>query len=205
MTWTNEEPDCGGGGGGESYQPPYNDMLPAPGTPTGMSFSIGGGGGNGRGSSPASPRGSGPSGMAGMGSTMSAAEREALVAKAEAGAMNTGKRGSVTRGQYAPTGPDGKPLPLPKDANGNLQPDSRYPHTQLGTRQGRNGSYRQSIEFDAEGKPVRRIDWTDHGRPNGHTNPHQHIAEPTQAGIPPTSTGGSFKWGTAQPLTNGPN
>jgi len=115
MTWTNEEPDCGGGGGGESYQPPYNDMLPAPGTPTGMSFSIGGGGGNGRGSSPASPRGSGPSGMAGMGSTMSAAEREALVAKAEAATAAKAKQprsvGGSNRGKNPP------------------HPDAQGPHT----------------------------------------------------------------------------
>ncbi len=51
------------------------------------------------------------------------------------------------------------------------------PHTQLGTRDGRRGRYRQGREFGENGEHVRDIDFTDHdftdhGR--GHPNPHQH-------------------------------
>jgi len=54
-------------------------------------------------------------------------------------------------------------------------PDTDAPHTQLGSKQGRNGNYPQAREFDAQGKPVRDIDFTDHGRAHNHPNPHQHI------------------------------
>jgi len=49
-------------------------------------------------------------------------------------------------------------------------------------------------KFDEYGKPVRDIDFTDHGRPDGHTNPHQHDYIPNE-------TGGTFKIGKARPLT----
>ncbi|QVL57757.1 MAG: hypothetical protein KFB93_01390 [Simkaniaceae bacterium] len=54
-------------------------------------------------------------------------------------------------------------------------PEVDVPHTQLGTKEGRKGEYVQAREFDAEGKPIRDIDFTDHGRPQNHPNPHQHI------------------------------
>lgn len=69
-------------------------------------------------------------------------------------------------------------------------------HTQLGTRQSRSKpgtSYPQAREFDANGKPVRDIDFTDHGRPKEHTNPHEHPYDP--------STGAR---GKAQPVTPPP-
>ncbi|MEV4387605.1 polymorphic toxin-type HINT domain-containing protein [Micromonospora sp. NPDC049580] len=82
---------------------------------------------------------------------------------------------------------------LPRDQHGNPIPDSEYPHTQLGRKEGRKGSYPQAREFDENGRPVRDIDFTDHGRPNvpGHTNPHEHIWLENE-------TGGTLKRGPAQ-------
>ncbi|MCP5491416.1 MAG: hypothetical protein H7A40_00035 [Chlamydiales bacterium] len=54
------------------------------------------------------------------------------------------------------------------------RPDTDAPHTQLGTNNGRKGPYPQAREFDASGKPVRDVDFTDHGRPHNHLVPHQH-------------------------------
>lgn len=62
---------------------------------------------------------------------------------------------------------------LPHKPGGEPMPDVDVPHTQLGTREGGKGKYRQTMEFDKDGRPTRRIDWTDHGRVD-HTNPHQH-------------------------------
>lgn len=64
---------------------------------------------------------------------------------------------------------------LPRSPSGRPKPESPYSHTQLGTRRGR---YSQSREFDENGRPVRDIDWTDHGSPDWHTDPHQHIYGP---------------------------
>ena len=40
------------------------------------------------------------------------------------------------------------------DKHGTPVPDSNAPHTQLGTKKGRNGDYTQAREFDANGKPT---------------------------------------------------
>jgi hypothetical protein len=64
--------------------------------------------------------------------------------------------------------------PLPKDEYGNPVPESEYPHTQNGTRNGRNGKYGQSRTFDEDGQPTNDRDWTDHGRHDEHTDPHDH-------------------------------
>lgn len=82
--------------------------------------------------------------------------------------------------------------PLPRDQHGNPVPDTNAPHTQLGTRSGRNGDYPQAREFDANGKPVRDIDFTGHGRAD-HPNPHQHRYVPNE-------TGGSLRRGPSEPL-----
>ena len=84
--------------------------------------------------------------------------------------------------------------PLPRDEHGNPIPESNAPHTQLGTKSGRNGDYRQAREFDANGNPVRDIDFTDHGRSN-HPNPHQHQYLPNE-------TGGTLRRGPTEPLQN---
>ena len=85
---------------------------------------------------------------------------------------------------------------LPKDKYGNKIPDSEYPHTQLGTKNGRNGSYTQGREwgYDDSGKlvPKKDIDFTNHGRAD-HPNPHQHT-------YTPNATGGTYQRGGAEPL-----
>ncbi|MBQ9601578.1 MAG: hypothetical protein IJR46_06155, partial [Neisseriaceae bacterium] len=85
---------------------------------------------------------------------------------------------------------------LPKDKYGNKIPDSEYPHTQLGTKNGRNGSYTQGREwgYDDNGKlvPKRDIDFTNHSR-SDHTNPHQHT-------YTPNPTDGTYQRGKAEPL-----
>ena len=83
---------------------------------------------------------------------------------------------------------------LPRTEHGEPKADKEAEgsaHTQLGAKEGREGTYRQAREFDAEGNPVKDIDFTDHGRPGQHTNPHQHPYEPT---------GGTPKRGKADPL-----
>ncbi|MCD8177127.1 MAG: hypothetical protein LUE98_06805, partial [Tannerellaceae bacterium] len=64
--------------------------------------------------------------------------------------------------------------PLRVDSHGNKIPDPEAvgkAHTQLGNRKGK---YRQAREFDASGKEIRDIDFTDHKR-SDHTNPHTYI------------------------------
>lgn len=78
-----------------------------------------------------------------------------------------------TGGKYFP-----KVSSLPKDKHGNPIPSSPYPHTQIATKEGRKGDYLQGREwgYDKNGKIElkRDIDFTDHGRPQNHPNPHQH-------------------------------
>lgn len=86
--------------------------------------------------------------------------------------------------------------PLPRDPHGNPTPDPEAQgrrHTQMGRREGKHsgGEYDQAREFDADGKPVRDIDFTDHGR--GHPNPHQHR-------YTPNPTGGTPSRGDPEPL-----
>ncbi len=64
-------------------------------------------------------------------------------------------------------------------------PEADAPHTELGTKQGSKGPYPQAREFDETGKPVRDIDFTDHGRPQNHPIPHQHEWKPNPTGGTP--------------------
>lgn len=88
---------------------------------------------------------------------------------------------------------------LPRDSYGNPIPDANTAHTQIGVRNGRNGNYTQARTWDnsADGNitPKKTIDFTDHGRPATHTNPHQHefIQNPT---------GGTMQRATGKPLNN---
>jgi hypothetical protein len=85
---------------------------------------------------------------------------------------------------------------LPKDSRTGrpvADPEAEGAYTQLGQREGRKGTYDQAREFDARGNPVRDIDFTDHGRPQNHTNPHQHD-------FIPNPTGGTPRHGPAKPL-----
>ncbi|WP_175621279.1 DUF6443 domain-containing protein [Chryseobacterium schmidteae] len=87
-------------------------------------------------------------------------------------------------GMYIPKTPlaqhkvGGWDIPLPSPLAGN------YPHTTLGGKIGSDGIlYRQSATFTggswplANGQivPWSRVDWTTHGRPLVHPNPHQHV------------------------------
>jgi RHS repeat-associated protein len=79
--------------------------------------------------------------------------------------------------------------PLPRDKHGNPIPDPEAkgaPHTQLGQKDGRSGKYDQAREFDEKGRPVRDVDFTDHGRPTKHANPHEHPYVPNTSGGTPT-------------------
>ncbi|MGO4220776.1 Ig-like domain-containing protein [Lysobacter sp. TAF61] len=89
--------------------------------------------------------------------------------------------------------------PLPRKPNGEPAPEegASGPHTQLGSKEGRNGKYPQAREFDSDGKPVRDIDFTDHGGREGHGNPHQHPYKENKSG-------GTKQRGKAEPLSPPP-
>lgn len=75
--------------------------------------------------------------------------------------------------------------PLPNTPDGVHVHDTDAPHTQLGTQEGRKGKYPQAREFGANGKPVKTIDFTDHGEPGIHSNPHEHRCKPNPTGGTP--------------------
>ena len=76
--------------------------------------------------------------------------------------------------------------PLPRDERTNEPvPETDAPHTELGTKEGKRGKYPQAREFDENGKPVRDIDFTDHGYPLNHPVPHQHEWQPNPTGGTP--------------------
>ncbi|OXS36453.1 polymorphic toxin-type HINT domain-containing protein [Streptomyces sp. XY006] len=92
---------------------------------------------------------------------------------------------------------------LPRNPRtGEPEPDpaaAGFPHTQLGVKKSKSGRtppYAQAREFDAEGKPVKDVDFTDHGRPQNHDNPHQHPWNEN-------ATGGTRSRGGAEPLDYG--
>lgn len=95
------------------------------------------------------------------------------------------------------------PEALPRGEHGAFIPDTNLPHTQLGTRP--NG-YRQTREW-GEGSqtrnPIRDIDWTDHGRPQTHPNPHAHDWIPNPTGGTPRR-GPSIPLPQVSPLTPNP-
>ncbi len=91
---------------------------------------------------------------------------------------------SGSDGIYIPPDPPTK-KPLPRGEHGVQKPSSPYPHTQIGHRRGRNGNYRQTREWGENGELIRDIDWTDHGRPENHPNPHQHRWLPNKTGGSP--------------------
>ncbi|RDH96085.1 RHS repeat-associated protein [Curtobacterium sp. AG1037] len=95
---------------------------------------------------------------------------------------------SVPDGQWFPR----RPLPRDETTGADL-PESDFAHTQLGWRKGSKGPYPQAREFSDDGQVVRTIDFTDHGRPKLHTNPHQHRAVPNP-------TGGTAQRGDPEPL-----
>src|SRR3989344_2038704 len=88
--------------------------------------------------------------------------------------------------------------PLPLTPAGVPISDTDAPHTQLGTKDSKRRpgeKYPQAREFDSNGKPVKTIDFTDHGEPLIYQNPHEHPCKPNP-------TGGTPKRGDPQPLEN---
>lgn len=85
--------------------------------------------------------------------------------------------------------------PLPVNEDGEPIPETDVPHTQLGIRESKRGKgkYPQAREFDKDGKPIKDIDFTDHGRPTTHPLPHQHPWEKNE-------TGGTRTRGNPEPL-----
>ncbi len=69
---------------------------------------------------------------------------------------------------------------LPRNKNWTSAPDpnAKWPHTQLGTKDWRKWTYKQGREFNWDWQEVKRIDFTDHWHPANHTNPHQHKIKP---------------------------
>jgi len=90
---------------------------------------------------------------------------------------------------------------LPTDKLGVPVPDSPDPHTQLGRSKPKYGSEPQAREWDygSNGnlQPKRDIDFTDHGTPNIHPNPHQHALTPNNPALAPQ---GGYKRGPQEPL-----
>jgi RHS repeat-associated protein len=133
----------------------------------------------------------------GVGAVAGAAVATGGVVVAAHGA-NTAKEGLRQMLNSEGTGNGYQPSePLPRKESGEPMPDPEAtgPHTQVGTQQGRKGPYKQAREFDGNGQPVKDIDFTDHGRPNEHTNPHQHE-------YIPNPSGGTPQRGGAEPLEN---
>lgn len=90
---------------------------------------------------------------------------------------------------------------LPRDKHGVPVPDSPYPHTQLGRSPSKYGAEPQAREwgYGSNGKlqPQRDIDFTDHGTPSIHPNPHQHRLTPNNPAIAPQ---GGYKRGPPEPF-----
>ena len=67
---------------------------------------------------------------------------------------------------------------LPRNPKtGEPVPDCEGVHRQLGSKTSKisGEKYPQAREFNNKGKPVRVIDFTDHGRPSNHSNPDTHF------------------------------
>lgn len=114
-----------------------------------------------------------------------------------------GKGASTVKG-IAARGRPGSYTPdrvLPTDKRGVPTPDSSYPHTQLGRSKPKYGSEPQAREWDygSNGnlQPKRDIDFTDHGTPSIHPNPHQHALSPNNPTLAPQ---GGFRRGPQEPL-----
>lgn len=89
------------------------------------------------------------------------------------------------RPEYIPRDEHGKPVKLPQAKNGEPVSSSDYPHSQIGYKKGARGNYHKTREFGYGGRPRKTVDWTDHGRPKDHTNPHVHDVKPNPTGGTP--------------------
>ena len=96
----------------------------------------------------------------------------------------------------------GYPRQIPRTKHGDPIPDVDVPHTQLGQRIDNGITYDQAVEWmpkpDGSGiRATRRIDFSDHGFPADHPNPHQHILKPNNPKIDPK---GGYTPGPPEPL-----
>jgi hypothetical protein len=151
-----------------------------------------------------------PAAIAGTGTTCGAAVAScaatagsAVVQNAYSRGQSSGKNDSgsgsggllqpkSTQDMFIPRDEKGRVVPLPRDKHGVPVPQSNVEHTQIGGRAGRKGDYRQTRQWNTNGKEVKTTDWTDHGR--GHPNPHDHFVEPN-------ATGGTHQRGDGVPST----
>ncbi len=109
------------------------------------------------------------------------------------------------KGGLAPrTGAPGTYTPsreLPTDKWGVPTPDTDVPHTQLGRSKAKYGSEPQAREWDygtnGNLQPKRDIDFSDHGYPDVHPNPHQHTLTPNNPELAPK---GGYQRGDPKPL-----
>ena len=97
---------------------------------------------------------------------------------------------------------DGMPArQLPVDEHKVPTPDVSLPHTQLGHSRKSKGYTPQAREWDygSNGRlqPIRDIDFTDHGKPDFHSNPHQHRYRVNNGRLAPV---GGVKRGQQEPL-----
>ncbi len=99
-------------------------------------------------------------------------------------------------GTYAPD------RPLPRTKHGGPIPDVDALHTQLGTRTDGTGSYNQGRQWEVDPatgrlQPTRDFDFTDHGYPATHPNPHQHPLTPNNLSTVPA---GGVQRGQPEPF-----
>ena len=104
--------------------------------------------------------------------------------------------GGARPGAYAPD------RPLPRTRHGDPIPDASAPHTQIGTRTDGSVTYTQARQWEVDPvtgrlQPTRDIDFTDHGYPSGHPDPHQHLLTPNN---PSTVPAGGVQRGNPEPL-----
>jgi RHS repeat-associated protein len=120
---------------------------------------------------------------------------EKLAKEAEEKLAKEAEEKLAKRGTYTPD------RTLPTDKQGVPIPDVDAPHTQLGRSKPKYGSEPQAREWDygtnGELQPKRDIDFSDHGHPDIHPNPHQHELTPNNPKIAPK---GGFQRGGPKPL-----
>jgi uncharacterized protein RhaS with RHS repeats len=111
-----------------------------------------------------------------------------------------GKAGkkALGAGKKAPNGGAFPSRRLPRTKHGDPIPDGTAPHSQLGL--GRDGTP-QAREWlpneDGRLVPSRDIDFDDHGFPDTHPVPHEHLLTPNN---PATAPRGGMQRGSARPL-----
>jgi hypothetical protein len=102
----------------------------------------------------------------------------------------------TSAGTFAP------PRALPRTSRGDPVPDvPDAPHTQLGKRSRGDHTYTQARVWDRDDRgrlvPMHDIDFTDHGRPSDHPNPHRHALVPNNPAMAPR---GGFRRDAPEPL-----